>query len=200
MTSKSFALPGQPCPNCRKNFLSLAESVEQVEHFGPVLLTTISCSQCGYKDTDVSSIHAREPSVMRARITSGKDLSIKVIRSKYAIIRIPELGVSISPRTAAEGFITNVEGVLVKIQQVLEGITPSLSKQKRRRAKATLTKLKKAREGKLGFVVELKDPSGVSAIVGSDTTKMTRRLLTKKELEKLRKQLPTLLEVGSRPR
>jgi len=189
MASKTFRLSDQPCPTCGKNSLYLTESVEDVDYFGPVLLTTISCSLCRYRDTDVSLTSAKEPSVMRAQITSDKDLAIKIVRSSSATIRAPELGVSITPGASAQGFITNVEGVLVRIQQVLEGIIPTLSQKRRRRARAVLAKLKRAREGKLSFVVELKDPSGNSAIAGSDMTKIKKRPLSKKELEKLREQL-----------
>jgi len=55
-----------------------------------------------------------------------------------------------------------------------------------------LAKLKKAREGKLSFVVELKDPLGNSAIVGNDMTKIKKRLLSKRELERLRERLTTV--------
>jgi len=192
MAPKIFRLPDQPCPTCRKNSLQLTESVENVDYFGPVLLTTVSCNMCGYRDTDVALTSVREPSVMRAQIASDKDLAMKIVKSSSATIRVPELGVSITPRTSAQGFITNVEGILYRIQEVLEGIIPSLSQKRRRRARSVLAKLKKAREGKLSFVVELKDPLGNSAIVGSDMTKIKKRLLSKRELERLREQLTTV--------
>lgn len=188
MASKTSPLLGQPCPACRKDSLHFTESLEDVDYFGPVLLTTISCNLCGYKDTDVYLASTGEPSVIRARITSEKDLKMKVVRSSLATIRVPELGVTISPKTSAEGFITNVEGLLVRIKEVLEGAAPSLSHERRKRAASILAELKRAQEGKLSFVVELKDPSGNSAIAGSDMTKVRKRSLSKKELEKLRKQ------------
>ncbi len=189
MASKTFRLPDQPCPTCRKNSLQLTESVENVDYFGPVLLTTISCSTCGYRDTDVALTSVKEPSVMRAQIASDEDLTMKIVKSSSATIRVPELGVTITPRTSAQGFITNVEGILDRIQEVLEGIVPSLSQKRRRRARSVLAKLKKAREGKLSFVVELKDPLGNSAIIGSDMAKIKTRPLSGRELEKLREQL-----------
>jgi len=189
MASKTFRLPDQPCPTCRMNSLQLTESVENVDYFGPVLLTTISCSTCGYRDTDVALTSVKEPSVMRAQIASDEDLTMKIVKSSSATIRVPELGVSITPRTSAQGFITNVEGILDRIQEVLEGTIPSLSQKRRRRARSVLAKLKKARKGKLSFVVELKDPLGNSAIVGSDMAKIKTCPLSRRELEKLREQL-----------
>ncbi len=169
--------------------------MENVDYFGPVLLATISCSLCGYRDTDVALTSAKEPSAIRAQITSDKDLAMKIVRSSSATIRVPELGVSITPKASAQGFITNVEGVLDRIQQVLEGMIPSLSRKKMRRARSVLAKLKRAQGGKLSFVVELKDPSGNSAIAGRDMTKIKKRPLSKRELEKLREQ-----SMGARPR
>jgi len=192
MASKMFRLPDQPCPTCGRSSLHLTESMEDVDYFGPVLLTTISCSLCGYRDTDVALGSVKQPNAIRAQITSDKDLAMKIVRSSSASIKVPELGVSITPKASAQGFITNVEGVLDRIQQVLEGMIPSLSQKKRRRAKSVLAKLKRAREGKLRFVVELKDPSGNSAIAGSDMTKIRKRPLSKRELEKLREQLMTV--------
>lgn len=189
MASKTFRLPNQPCPTCGKDSLRLTESVENVDYFGPVLLTTISCNLCGYRDTDVALTSVKEPRAIRAQITSNKDLAMKIVRSSSATIRVPELGVSIAPEASAQGFITNAEGVLDRIQQVLEGMISSLKEKKRRRARSVLAKLKRAREGKLSFVVEVIDPSGNSAIAGSDMTKIKKRPLSKKELEKLREQL-----------
>jgi zinc finger protein len=110
---------------------------------------------------------------------------MKVVRSSSATIRIPKLGVSIRPRISAESFITNIEGVLDRVQQVLEGIIPSLPPKRKSRANKVLMNLKKARQGKLSFFLELIDPSGRSGIAGSDMTKIKRRPLSKKELEKL---------------
>jgi zinc finger protein len=185
MTSKTFRLPDQPCPSCRENSLALTESVENVDYFGSVLLTTIYCAICGYRDSDVSLVEVGEPSAVRARIDSRKDLAMKVVRSNSATIRASKLGISIHPGISAQGFITNVEGVLDRMQQVLEGMIAHLPPKRRRRAKVVLANLRKAREGKLSFVLELRDPSGRSAIVGSDMTKIKKRPLSKKELERL---------------
>jgi len=189
MASKTFRLSDQPCPTCRKNSLQLTESVENVDYFGPVLLTTIFCSLCGYRDTDVALTSVKEPSAIRAQIISDKDLAMKIVRSSSATIRVPELGVSITPKASAQGFITNVEGLLDRIQQVIEGMIPSLSQKRRKRAKSVLARLKRAQEGKFSFTVELKDPSGNSAIAGNDMTKIKKRPLSKKELETLRERL-----------
>ena len=123
--------------------------------------------------------------MIRARIVSRKDLAMKVVRSSSATIRIPKLGVSIRPRISSEGFITNIEGVLDRVQQVLEGIIPSLPPKRKSRANKVLANLKKARQGKLTFFLELIDPSGRSGIAGSDMRKIKSRSLSKKELEKL---------------
>jgi zinc finger protein len=185
MTTRTHQLLGQPCPNCREDSLTLAEYVENVDYFGPVLLTTISCALCGYRDTDVFSVTAGEPSVIRARIESPKDLTMKVVRSNSATIRVSKLGISIHPGISAQGFITDVEGVLDRMQQILEAMIPHVSQKRRERAKMILANLKKARRGKFSFVLELKDPSGRSTVAGSDMAKIKKRSLTKKELEEL---------------
>ena len=189
MVAETVPLPEPRCPTCRRNSLTLTEFVENVDYFGPVLLTTISCTQCGYRDADVASLSEGKPSIIRAQITSTRDLTMKVIRSSSATIHIPRLGISISPVSSAEGFITNVEGVLDRIQPILEGVVPNLSARQKKRAEAILADLKKAREGHLSFILELRDPSGNSAIAGSNTSKIKKKPFPKKELERYKKQL-----------
>ena len=47
------------------------------------------------------------------------DLAIRVVRSMSASIEIPELGVRIDPGPACQGFVSNVEGVLDRIESVV---------------------------------------------------------------------------------
>ncbi len=126
---------------------------------------------------------AGEPSVIRARIESPKDLTMKVVRSNSATIRVSKLGISIHPGISAQGFITDVEGVLDRMQQILEAMIPHVSQKRRERAKMILANLKKARRGKFSFVLELKDPSAVAQLPEAIWQRSRKDLLRRRNLK-----------------
>lgn len=96
---------------------------------------------------------------------------------------MPELGVSIKPGMNAEGFISNVEGVLTRIEDVLRFMTRSVEGRKKQKADLVLKKVQRAREGKLRVTVVLKDPFGNSGIVSK---KVKRRRMSTRELDRLK--------------
>jgi zinc finger protein len=154
-----------------------------VDNFGPVLLSVTSCSSCGFKHSDVFSLSTHEPTVTSVKVKSGEDLEIRIIRGNTATILPPELGVSIEPGLNNEGFISNVEGILLRIEGVLRFLARSLGGRKRRRADLVLRNIEKAKEGKLKFTLVLKDPFGNSTIVSE---KAKRRKMSARELNRLK--------------
>jgi zinc finger protein len=47
-------------------------------------------------------------------------MSVRVVRSGSGTIRIPELGITIEPGVASEAFVSNIEGILVRVERVLD--------------------------------------------------------------------------------
>jgi zinc finger protein len=47
---------------------------------------------------------------------------VRVIRSSTGVIKIPELEIEISPKSASTGYITNVEGVLLRVKSAIKMI------------------------------------------------------------------------------
>lgn len=82
-----------------------------------------------------------------------------------------------------EGFISDVEGVLARTERVLRFLASSLLGRKKQRAEALLRKVARAREGRLRFTLELKDPLGNSTIVSE---KAKKRRLSARELNRLK--------------
>lgn len=184
MSSKTRPIPEVKCPVCGFQSLTEQETKHDVDYFGPVLLTTIVCANCGFKHSDVICLNAQEPSSIRASIEDSDDLKMPVVRSSNATIQIPELGVRITPGPIAEGFISNVEGVLDRVEQVTRMLFRD--PKKRDRAERFLQRIKEARDGQLKFTLVIKDPLGNSAIIAKDERKVKRRKLTRREIEKLR--------------
>jgi len=100
-------------------------------------------------------------------VESPGDLDIRVIRSISGTIRIPELGINIEPGPASESYVSNVEGVLCRIEDVVGMVTrwedePSGSVN---RAHEILELLRQVRLGELGITIIIEDPLGNSAII-----------------------------------
>jgi len=184
MSSKTSRIPEVKCPVCGVESLTEQETKHDVDYFGPVLLTTIICANCGFKHSDVICLNVQEPSSISTSIEGPEDLKMSVVRSGNAVIQIPELGVVITPGPVAEGFISNVEGVLERVEQVTQMLLRD--PKKRDRAERFLQRIKEAKDGRLKFTLIIKDPLGNSAIIAKDEKKIKRRKLTKRQIEKLR--------------
>ena len=129
------------------------------------------------------SLSTHEPTATSVKVMSPEDLKIRVVRGNTATILVPEFGVSIQPGLNNEGFISDVEGVLARTEGVLRFLASSLLGRKKQSADALLRKIARAREGRLRFTLELKDPLGNSTIVSE---KAKKRRLSARELNRLK--------------
>jgi zinc finger protein len=166
--------------------MTLSQTEYEVEHFGSVLLTVATCQQCGYRHTDVTTLTAQEPTLLTAKINSLDDLNMHVVKSGTATVSIPEFGANITPGPYSEGYISNVEGVLGKIEDALTFMLSSAKGKTLLRGERMLKRIRAARERKPDFTFVVKDPFGNSALVSSKPGKVTKRMLTKAELLKVK--------------
>jgi zinc finger protein len=100
-----------------------------------------------------------------------EDLMVRVVRSASAKVQIPELGVEIDPGPACEGFVSNVEGVIERIDDVVSGVLTWAEGEERENALALQERIGLAREGSIPFTLTIEDQSGNSAIVSPKATK-----------------------------
>ena len=171
------------CPSCSAK-ASLVQNIRNIPNFGEMMLTHLYCS-CGFKYSDAMSLEFKQPVQYEVKINNEKDLSVKMIRSSSGTIRIPELGVEIEPGPAAEGYFTNIEGLLDRVEQAGRVIKNSAQeKEELEAARAGLDKIEAARNGKIPFTVIVLDPFGNSALVGEG---VKRRELSQKEAAQLKK-------------
>ena len=153
------------CPICGKGDLEVVEVYHDIPFFGKVVLTSMTCSRCGYRRSDVASLEIKPPCRYELRVESPEDLNVRVVRSSTATITIPELGVEIKPGPIAEGFISNVEGVLRRVERVLEQLVRDAeTPEEEAKAKEALERIKEAAEGRLAFTLIIEDPYGNSFI------------------------------------
>jgi zinc finger protein len=132
------------------------------------------------------SLEKREPILVKTRINSLADLDIKVIKSGTATITIPEFGATITPGPFSEGFITNVEGVLERVEDALTFMLSSADGKRLKKGEKMRKQMQMSRESKPNFTLIIKDPFGNSDIISADSSKIEKRKLTKRELERVK--------------
>jgi zinc finger protein len=157
-----------------------------VEHFGAVLLTVARCQHCGYRHSDIMTLTNHQPLALTAKIKSLEDLNIRVIKSGTATLSIPEFRAKITPGPYSEGYISNVEGVLSKIEDALTFMLSTAKGQRLKKGEMMLKRIQIARDSKPRFTLVIKDPLGNSAIVSPSPGKVRKRSLTRGELQKIR--------------
>jgi len=161
-------VPGR-CPYCEREIQYLYQT-ENIPYFSDILIVSARC-ECGYRHADTMVLGEAEPARWEFPVNGPEDLSIRVIRSASAALRIPELGVEIDPGPACEGFVSNVEGVLDRIEDVIGTVLTWAEGEERENALVLRRRIELAREGSLPFTLVIEDPTGNSAIVSERAVK-----------------------------
>jgi zinc finger protein len=162
-------VPG-PCPSCSKEIEYLYQT-ENIPYFSDILIVSANCPLCGYRYVDTQLLKSAEPCRYEYSCSSAGDLAVRVVRSMTGTVKVPELGVRIDPGPACHGFVSNIEGVLDRIEQVVQGTLLWAENDERKNAQELLGKITRAREGTFPFTLIIEDPSGNSAIISEKVQK-----------------------------
>jgi|SRR3989344_3346510 len=163
-------LKSQACPFCKEKTLTLTEETYNVPHFGRCFLMSMSCSSCSYNSSDVEAEEQKPPTRQTFTLENKKDLNVRVIKSSEATVRVPQLKMDVTPGIASSGYISNIEGVLLRFKKIIEKEKDNSDDPEiRKHAKNLLKKLWKAELGEFPLKVIIEDPSGNSAIVSDKT-------------------------------
>jgi len=176
----------QQCPNCDNTSMLMSQTQYEVEHFGAVLLSLAVCQRCGCKHSDVITLTNREATALTAKIDSLDNLNMRVIKSGTATISIPEFGATVTPGPYSEGYISNVEGLLEKIEDALTFMLSTAKGKRLKKGERMLKKMRMARDSRPRFTLIIKDPLGNSAIVSTNPRKIGKRRLTNRELRNVK--------------
>ena len=169
--TKIDTLDKQPCPLCHKKTLTLTEEEVEVPYFGKVFLLSMTCSECKYHKADVEAAEKKDPVKYSFDITSEKDMNVRIVKSSEATIKIPHI-TTITPGTASQGFITNIEGILNRVKHQTEVIRDTAEDNAdRKKAKNLLKKITKIIWGQEKSKIIIEDPSGNSAIISDKAEK-----------------------------
>ncbi len=177
-----------PCPVCGKKAVVIRDVILNIPYFGKTRETTLQCRECGYRHTDFMIEELREPMRFELLIEGTEDLNIRVVRSASGTISVPELGMKVEPGVASEGFISNIEGVLMRFRDAVEQAIhfsegTAEEKASAERGGEILQSIDRVREGKEKVTVVIEDPFGNSAIL---SPKAKKRPLTDEEAKGLR--------------
>ena len=134
-----------------------------------LMVASFTCNDCGYKSAEVTFAGKLEDFgvKMKCTIVSKTHVNRLIVKSEYASISIPELGVEIPARTQ-RGMMNSIEGILTKMAEGLkEGQEDRKVSDPESYEKLELfiaKTLQYARGDILPFTVLLDDPSGNSYI------------------------------------
>jgi zinc finger protein len=171
------------CPMCNRKPLRINTEIINIPYFNEVLSTTINCDKCDHKYSDTLITEQNKPMEHKLVISSVEDMKIRVIRSSSGTVELPELGIKIEPGIASEAYISNIEGVLVRVSEVLEQAHRFFGKKKNNKtAKNLLKKIRDLQNGVGRATIIIKDPMGNSAILSE---KVETRELTPDEIKML---------------
>ncbi len=159
------------CPVCKNRSLSVSFHEHEIAYFGDVMESLVTCSSCSYRHADVIILAEKQPCRYALEVEKEEDMLIRVVRSSHATIEIPELGVKVTPGAEAEGFISNVEGVLTRVEDVLRMIQRWNEEEKKKKAEELLGEVQKIKQGKKKVKIVISDPTGNSAILSDKAAK-----------------------------
>ena len=140
---------------------------DNIPFFGEVMHVTSLCA-CGFRYSDTLILTQHEPVHYEMKVKCIDDLDARVVRSTSGTIRIPEIGVDIEPGPASESFISNIEGVLDRVEEVLGMVTRWGEEDKTERAEEILSIIEKTRAGEHEITIVIEDPLGNSAIIAEN--------------------------------
>jgi len=184
MRKREFLLPIERCPICgAKGTFRVRGRIDNIPYFGEMMETSANCISCKFRHADVMSLGERPPLRYEFQITSEEDLKVRVVKSSTGTIKLPELGVTVEPGAASQGYVSNIEGVLDRIKEAIKLAIEKVDAPRRRRGEARIKKLDEVCAGERRVKLILMDPFGHSAIVDERARK---RELTKRELASLR--------------
>ncbi len=168
MNSGNITVTKSLCPLCRKELITNWVE-DNIPFFGEVMHITSQC-ECGLKYSDTMILTQKKPVRYELSVRTKDDLDARVVRSTSGTIRIPELGTDIEPGPASESFISNIEGVLDRINDILTMVTRWGEEEKTRRAQELQLIIENIKAGRFTITVIIEDPMGNSAIIAENAT------------------------------
>lgn len=165
---------GLECPSCDLSGVTINLTTVEIPYFGEVILSTMLCPNCGMRSTEVYPVKEREPARYILKVRSTIDLDVRVVRSSSSRLSIPEIGLVVEPGPSLEGHITNVEGIFLRLLEVVRTMERDLGDDIERldKARALIELLERFVTGRMeegeSLTLVLEDPKGNGIMAASD--------------------------------
>lgn len=154
-----------PCPACHERRLFYTSVELDVPYFGDTTQLAFECDACGFRHSDFLASRNRQPTRHTLRVDREDHMMVRVVRSTSGTIRIPELGVLIEPGPASDGYVSNIEGVLVRVEAVLGQLLRDAEQpEARAECERRLGLIADAKAGRFALTFILEDPFGNSLV------------------------------------
>ncbi|MEC8577464.1 MAG: ZPR1 zinc finger domain-containing protein [Candidatus Thermoplasmatota archaeon] len=187
-----------PCPICSSSGnVNMIAHIDEIPYFGEHTQVTILCHDCGWRQTDFIPAEGKKAGGWSMVIDDEEKLRARVVRSSSCTVSVPELDLEVNPGTSSTGYVSNVEGVLHRFQEIINMVERDLSQQflnaegdareELMEQMATLQNMTLTLAALGGpdatpITLVLLDPHGHSMILHPDATE---RALTEEELREL---------------
>ncbi|MBP2029396.1 zinc finger protein [Methanohalophilus levihalophilus] len=154
------------CPLCHGDLI-IHWQEDDIPYFGAVMYITTRCS-CGFRFADTMILTQKDPVRCEMSIDNLEDLNARVIRSTSGTIRVPELGIDVEPGSISDSYVTNIEGVLARIRDVVVTAVKWCEEEPEKQAagNSIIGRIDAVLDGAGGVSVVIEDPLGNSVIIG----------------------------------
>jgi len=130
-------------------------------HEGPTVLASGKCKACGYRITWIYPYEEGKKLIHKYKIKRKEDLNTIVIIGENTDIEIPELGLKFLSTENEPGYLSTIEGILLRFLEKIDVICETECEDKRKM-------IDEAISGKKTFTLILLDRHGRSRIFSSD--------------------------------
>jgi len=185
MTEKQrdiLIVENQDCPVCFQPKAVFSEYESEDPYVGPIVIFAIKCNACGFKNSDIELVNPGTPAEYKIDIEGKDDLDIRIIKNGSCQIKIPNFRIDVDSSMNSEGFISNVEGLLLRFKRQIYLLKDGEDdKAKRKKIKTILSGIDEVLAGEKKITIKLIDDTGNSAIV-SDKVEI-KKIKPKKSLD-----------------
>ena len=155
----------------------------EIPYFGEHTQLTVLCDSCGWKHTDFIPSEGSKPGGWSLDVRTPEHLRARVVRSSSCTVRLVELDLEASPGNGSSGYISNIEGVVNRFEDVIRMLrTQAEDEGVVEQCEHLLRELSRVGEGEGTVELLLLDPMGHSQIMHDDASP---RQLTDEELSDL---------------
>ncbi len=166
------------CPECGNEEADMISHILDIPHYDDFMMLSLHCKLCGLRSTDFFNTRSKDHTIYTYHVEDEKDGRTKIVRASFGQVSIPELGVSIDPKTGTSTWIRNVEGVLDDINMKLFLAKANYDTQELKDAvQERMDLLSKFQNFELPFTIIVEDPEGNSIILPAVDSRLEIKII-----------------------